>query len=145
MQPRLKKRRNFLKVANEGGFCPSSTVIVQYLALPLEKEGEPLLFEVNGSQENTHLMVGFTASKRVGNAILRNRAKRRLREAFETVSTNLALKDCWIVLIAKTSTVTASYNQIIRDLTYALSRCASGKFAPPRESSRPPRVKASQK
>lgn len=129
MQPRIKKRRDFLKVANKGGFCPSSTVIVQYLAIPLEQNNELQL-------EGLQLQVGFTASKRVGNAVMRNRAKRRLREAFEIVSDKLKLKNCWVVLIAKTATITTPYDQILRDLTYALGRCQSGKFAPPRESLR---------
>lgn len=141
MQSRIKKRCDFLKVANKGGFCPSSTVIVQYLAIPLEQDNEMQLEQLKGLQ----LRVGFTASKRVGNAVMRNRAKRRLREAFEIVSDKLELKNCWVVLIAKTATITTPYDQILRDLTYALGRCQSGKFAPPRESSRPPQGKTSRK
>lgn len=145
MQPRLRKRRDFLKVANEGGFCPSSTVIVQYLAL-LPEQGEGfVLFGSDGVPEASSVCVGFTASKRVGNAVARNRAKRRLREAFEVVSAKLGLKDSWVVLIAKTATATAPYDDVLRDLTYALVRCMAGKFAIKRESTRTTRGKSSQK
>lgn len=144
MQPRLRKRRDFLKVANEGGFCPSSTVIVQYLTL-LPEQGEGfVLFGSDGVPESS-VRVGFTASKRVGNAVVRNRAKRRLREAFEVVSAKLSLKDCWVVLIAKTATATAPYEDVLRDLTYALARCMAGKFAIKRESTRTARGKPPRK
>ncbi len=133
MQPRLKKRSDFIKVATTGGYCPSATVIVQYYSCLPSANDESLSVIGEKFANSPSIRVGFTASKRVGNAVARNRAKRRLREAFEVISQKFSLTDCWIVLIAKPITVTAPYDQLLKDLTYALGRCVAGKFAPPKE------------
>jgi ribonuclease P protein component len=133
MHPRLKKRRDFLKIAHEGVFCPSRSVIVQYLRRD-EEQNSSKTIGIGASQDNSCLCVGFTASKRVGGAVARNRAKRRLREAFEVVSQGLQLKACWIVLIAKPSTVTVPYPQLLEDLSYALGRCVKGNAIKSKQS-----------
>jgi ribonuclease P protein component len=65
---------------------------------------------------------GFTASKRVGNAVKRNRAKRRLREiAHEIVKSKNLTKNHW-VLIAKPSCVDAPYDTLKNDVNFAISK-----------------------
>lgn len=125
MQPRLKKRSEFVKVAQQGGYCPSSTLIVQYLAIEstLDVPGDCAENDVHYQG----IRVGFTASKRVGNSVRRNRAKRRLREAFECVlkqeGLGASLKNCHIVIIAKQAAVSEPYEILLRDLAYALRKC----------------------
>jgi len=72
--------------------------------------------------------VGFTCSKKVGNAVARNRAKRRLREIARLVLAQSARPGWDYVLIGK-SGVTASrdFLQMQNDLRYAL-RKLHGKF-----------------
>ena len=67
--------------------------------------------------------VGYTCSKKVGNAILRNRAKRRLREAARTV-VNAIGRDGWdYVLIGRHgSTVARPFHDLVQDVEAALAR-----------------------
>jgi ribonuclease P protein component len=60
------------------------------------------------------LHVGVVASKRVGNAVKRNRAKRLLREAARHVADRVNNRDIWIVLVAK-STITMQTCRGVRD------------------------------
>lgn len=60
--------------------------------------------------------VGFVAGKRVGSAVLRNRAKRRLREA---AARSALRSDTVYVLIADPGVLTADFASLIR----AIDRC----------------------
>jgi ribonuclease P protein component len=65
--------------------------------------------------------VGFTASKKVGNAVLRNRAKRRLRALAREVLVQGARPGWDYVLVAKPGvTVVRDYPLLLEDLTKAL-------------------------
>lgn len=65
--------------------------------------------------------VGFTCSKKLGNAVTRNRAKRRLRALAREVLLPRA-RDGWdYVLVGKPgATVTRAYDDLRRDLAQAL-------------------------
>ncbi len=73
--------------------------------------------------------VGFTASKKVGNAVTRNRAKRRLRALAREVMADHAAGGQDYVLIARAETVTRSYALLKDDVVAALRRL--GKWQPP--------------
>lgn len=65
--------------------------------------------------------VGFTASKKIGNAVLRNRAKRRLR-ALAREGLAAAARPGWdYVLVARPeATVSREYSDLLGDLAQAL-------------------------
>ncbi len=66
--------------------------------------------------------IGFTASKKIGNAVLRNRAKRRMRAAVHAVLTGLARAGWDYVLVARPqATVTRPFADLLADLTQALA------------------------
>ena len=68
------------------------------------------------------MRVGFTASKKIGNAVLRNRAKRRLRALAREVLTGLARPGWDYVLVARPEvTVTRPYADLQGDLEQALA------------------------
>lgn len=65
--------------------------------------------------------VGFTASKKIGNAVLRNRAKRRLRTLAREVLAPKALPGWDYVLVARPeATVSRPYSELCADLEQAL-------------------------
>lgn len=63
--------------------------------------------------------VGVIASRRVGNAVCRNRAKRRLRELFRLHQDHLP-PSCDLLLIARSRILTASWSDLRRRFFGAL-------------------------
>lgn len=68
------------------------------------------------------IRVGFTCSKKVGNAVARNRAKRRLRAAVDEVFPARAVTGLDYVVIGRQETVTRPYSLLLQDLQTALKR-----------------------
>ena len=66
--------------------------------------------------------VGFTASRKIGNAVTRNRAKRRLRSAAASLLLDKGKPGTDYVLIARASTAGRPYDALIADLEAALRR-----------------------
>lgn len=66
------------------------------------------------------LRVGFTATKKIGNAVVRNRAKRRLRALVDTVIIPHADKHYDYVLIARHHTATRPWQQLQNDVKHVL-------------------------
>jgi len=60
---------------------------------------------------------GFVASRRVGGAVQRNRAKRLLREVVRRNLRDFQRKDLWIVWVARAGILESNYEDILRDLT----------------------------
>lgn len=77
--------------------------------------------------------VGFTASRKVGGAVERNRAKRRLRAAAAALLPSLAHPGTDYVIIAKTRTLTVSYPDLLADLTKTVNAAHAARKAPPTE------------
>jgi len=102
---RLRRRAEFLVVAERGRKSAMPGVVVQALAVP----------------EQPSARLGFTCSRKVGNAVARNRARRRLREAARaTLPAGLAGWD--LVLIGRPATVERRFADLRADLRAALAR-----------------------
>lgn len=72
--------------------------------------------------EKAQLQVGFTVSKRIGNAVVRNRCKRRLREvAYILLKNKLSVSRAY-VFIAKKEILHASWSALISDISSILGR-----------------------
>lgn len=65
--------------------------------------------------------VGFTVSKKVGNAVQRNRVRRRLKEAFRMVMGRLG-GNYSLVFVARPCIVDAEFRNIVNDMHLALKK-----------------------
>ena len=72
---------------------------------------------------------GLTASRRVGNAVARNRARRRLRAAAEDVLPRIADGDCDYVLIGRKTSLERPFEALKRDLEEALRKLGTARSA----------------
>jgi ribonuclease P protein component len=105
---RLTKRADFLRAAR-----------APRIATP----GFILQARRRGSEEPDGIRVGFTCSKKVGNAVARNRAKRRLREIARLTLPLQGRDGLDYVLIGRAeTTATRPFEQMIRDLERALAQ-----------------------
>ncbi len=111
---RLTSRAQFLAAA-KGVSEARGAVVVQRLD---RHDGTPLV------------RLGFTATRKVGNAVLRNRAKRRLREAARALSPLLAVPGSDYVFIARMGTVDRPWDRLLDDVKSALTRLATPRPAP---------------
>jgi ribonuclease P protein component len=68
------------------------------------------------------MRVGFTASRKVGNAVTRNRAKRRLRAAAARILADEGRPGMDYVLIARSTTAARPFATLLGDLSTALRR-----------------------
>lgn len=71
----IKKRRDFLKVRDGGKYQARRSFVIQYFSYKTESSSEVMQPEIRPPE----FRLGVTATKRIGNAVKRNRCKRRLR------------------------------------------------------------------
>lgn len=76
------------------------------------------------------IRVGYTCSKKVGNAVARNRAKRRLREVARQLLPQLG-HDGWdyVLIGRRDGTIERPFDGLLSDLTYALTKLHSDRKA----------------
>lgn len=65
---------------------------------------------------------GFVASRKVGNAVYRNRARRRLREAFRRLKSRLPELGAWIVFVARKPCAEESQKLLEEEMLALLTR-----------------------
>jgi ribonuclease P protein component len=102
----LKKRADFLRAA-KGVRRVEGAITLEICQSPDAAAGSPW-------------RVGFTASRKVGNAVARNLAKRRLRAAASQLLPLLGRGGHDYVLVARASTGTLAFDALLADVTAAL-------------------------
>ena len=102
----FKKRKDFLRVA--AGFH----VVTHNLVLQATRS----LCDV------ADIFVGFTATKKIGNAVCRNKSKRRLRAIARETLKNHAVSHVDYVFIARNSTFCCDYAELCQDAVYAIKK-----------------------
>ncbi len=109
--PRLTRRREFLRVASRGRKAARPGMVVQAL-------------DTGAGQGDAvaPLRVGYTATKKIGGAVVRNRAKRRLREAARALLGEAPPPGWQLVLIARDGTPKRPWGKLLSDLRGALQQ-----------------------
>ena len=77
------------------------------------------------------IRAGFTATRKIGGAVVRNRAKRRLREAARTLLPLHGKPGCDYVFVARAGTPLRSWPRLLDDMKSALIRLAPTEIRPP--------------
>ncbi len=103
---RLKRRAEFLRVASRGRKAAVHGLVLQ--ALPRE--------------DALPARVGFTVTKKVGNAVIRNRTRRRLKEATRLLLRQRAVVGVDLVVIGRDATRSRPFGDLINDLDRALAK-----------------------
>ncbi|MGZ3410467.1 MAG: ribonuclease P protein component [Xanthobacteraceae bacterium] len=76
--------------------------------------------------------VGFTVSKKVGNAVERNRVRRRLREVVRRSASDRLKTGCDYVLIGRRAAIALPFDRLAEDFKGALGRVGNMKAQPSR-------------
>ena len=103
---RLKRRAEFLRVAGKG----------RKAALP------GLVLQVLARDDQDPARLGFTVTKKVGNAVVRNRTKRRLRAAAHAVLAETPVSGVDMVLIGRDGTRKRRFALLLDDLRRSMAK-----------------------
>jgi ribonuclease P protein component len=109
---RLKRRSDFLKVAGAARKWVAPGLILQVRA----HDGEA------PTPAQPPFRVGFTVSRKVGGAVVRNRARRRLHAVVAAIMPDHAAAGRDYVLIGRAATVRRPFDALAGDLETALKR-----------------------
>ena len=113
LEPRLKKRAEFLRVSGRGRKTPMPGLVLQVLK----------------RDDDAPARLGFTVTKKVGNAVVRNRTRRRLREAARLLLRDMPVTGADLVLVGRDGTRARPFTLLIDDLRQALARAGLPKDA----------------
>lgn len=103
---RLRRRAGFLRVAAKGKKAAIGGVVLQALA----------------RHDNHPARLGFTVTRKVGNAVVRNRTRRRLKEAARLLLKQEPVRGADLVLIGRESTRKRNFIALQSDIRRALDR-----------------------
>jgi ribonuclease P protein component len=103
----IKKRADFIKLSKEGLSSPQEGLVLQVKS---NKE----------SSKHQIIRFGVTATKKIGNAVIRNKCKRKLRVLAKNVLLKHAKENSDYVLIARNTTYSRNINLLKTDLLNAL-------------------------
>jgi ribonuclease P protein component len=107
LQPgRLKRRAEFLRVAAKGQKAPMRGLVLQALK----------------RDDTAPARLGFTVTKKVGNAVVRNRTRRRLKEAARLLLKQQPVAGVDLVLIGRAATRARPFTALQDDIRRALAR-----------------------
>lgn len=100
---RIRKRREFVSIAESGFYFRTSSLVVQCK-----------------SNKSNEIRTGFTASKKVGNAVCRNRCKRRMRALSNVILSDIGQSGMDYVFIARKNTAAVEWAELVDDATRAI-------------------------
>lgn len=105
---RLLARRDFLRVA-QGVKRGTHGLVLQARDNP-------------NSEQNSKIRYGLTATRKIGGAVVRNRARRRLRAVAQEILPKFGRQGMDYVLIARLESNNRNFDALRQDLSYALRK-----------------------
>jgi ribonuclease P protein component len=102
----LKNRKDFVSIAEKGSKAVTKGLLLQTLT---NEQFTPQL-----------IRIGFTTSKKLGNAVVRNRIKRKLRVVVANTMPTLAQNSYDYVVIGRRAALDRSVEDLTKDLKFAL-------------------------
>jgi ribonuclease P protein component len=97
---------------------------------------QTVMVEARRREPSGVIGLGLTATKKIGGAVARNRARRRLREAARRLLPELGLSGVDYVLVARQHTPSAPWPALLDDLGNALIRLRADLEAPSEQAKR---------
>ncbi len=110
---RIRNRKEFLRAANNGR----------------KFRAEGLLFQAVPNNLN-RTRVGFTTTKKLGKAVIRNRIRRRMREIARLFFIPTAPKGYDYVFIGRRTTLDRPFDLLKNDMTYILNQFLKSREIP---------------
>lgn len=104
----MRRRRDFARTVRGGRAVPREAFVIHGLAVPGERR-----------------LLGIVCGRRVGNAVARNSAKRRLREIFRA-HPEYFRDGFWFVAVAKPAITEEDYRGLEREVCAALAELTGG-------------------
>ncbi len=110
---RLKKRVDFLNARN-GARSHERAFVLQL---------------VERNDDDPHLRVGYTVTKKVGNSVVRSRIKRRLREAVRHAVIVDMMSGCDAVLIARIEALDEPFESLTSSVSHGFNKAYQKIYA----------------
>jgi ribonuclease P protein component len=115
---RLRYRHEFLRVARGGKKCAMPGLVLQVRKQQI----------LENKQNQKNIRIGFTVSKKIGNSVTRNRARRRLRSVADIVMQKSAASGNDYVIIGRKSTTKREFCALVKDLENALKMLGKARL-----------------
>ena len=105
----IVKRADYLRIKRTGTVAVVPGLVLQ------------AAFEYN-TESASGIRIGYTVSRKVGKAVVRNKVRRRLKSAASDVLGKDGVKSLDYVVIGRAGTITRTYDQLVRDLQTAVDK-----------------------
>ncbi len=107
----IKDRKDFLQAAASGKKFVTNSLILQMVK---RKD--------NHLAQAGEIRIGYTVTKKMGNAVIRNRIKRRLREAAKPALLKSGIAGHDYVVISRIKALDCDFCDLKRDMEFAFTR-----------------------
>ena len=111
----LRQRREFVNVAKKGRKYAAPGLVLQALNRLNDQRRN------DGIAKGSGVRIGFTVTRKVGNAVVRNRVRRRLRAAASQIAPKHVKGNFDLVLIGRAGTKKRNFEELKQDLLKALN------------------------